>query len=138
MFKTIAVLSISLFLSFPAAAAAECLDCHNELSRNIVDDWRQSRHGEAGIGCDACHGASHVTKDDVAKVAFPTPDTCGQCHADRVAQYKRGKHAFGWAAFKAMPTTHAMPMVLADGMKGCGGCHKIGLKDADEIARLRE
>jgi cytochrome c553 len=38
---------------------------------------------------------------------------------------------------KAMPTMHFQPMVLTDGMKGCGGCHKIGLKTEDEIKKLK-
>jgi hypothetical protein len=37
-----------------------------------------------------------------------------------------------------MPTTHALPAVLVEGMKGCGGCHKIGLKSEDEIRELKE
>lgn len=139
MSRTIPLLAIFLFLLIPIeAGAAACLDCHAALSKNIVADWRLSRHGEAGIGCADCHGSDHSGPNDVAKVKHPTSDTCARCHEERVAQYKRGKHAFAWAAFKAMPTTHAMPMVLADGMKGCGGCHKIGLKSAEEIAQLRE
>jgi len=139
MLKTISAIAVFVFLILPAdARAVECLDCHAALSADIVADWRQSKHSEAGIGCADCHGSDHSATNDVDKVKLPTPDTCGQCHAERVAQYKRGKHAFAWAAFKAMPTTHAMPMVLADGMKGCGGCHKIGLKSEEEIAQLKE
>lgn len=36
-----------------------------------------------------------------------------------------------------MPTTHWLPMELVEGMKGCGGCHKIGLKSEDEINELK-
>ena len=35
---------------------------------------------------------------------------------------------------KAMPTTHALPMELTEGQKGCGGCHKVGIKSEEEIA----
>jgi hydroxylamine dehydrogenase len=38
---------------------------------------------------------------------------------------------------KAMPTIHMQPMALIDGMKGCGSCHKIGLKTEEEIKQLR-
>jgi hypothetical protein len=38
---------------------------------------------------------------------------------------------------KAMPTTHMQPMALIEGMKGCGGCHKIGLKSDEEVAKLK-
>jgi len=36
-----------------------------------------------------------------------------------------------------MPTTHALPVALTDGMKGCGGCHKVGLKTEEEISALK-
>jgi hypothetical protein len=48
-----------------------------------------------------------------------------------------GKHAVAWAAMEAMPTTHWLPMALREGMKGCGGCHKIGVKSEEEIRRLK-
>ncbi|RMD88866.1 MAG: cytochrome C, partial [Calditrichaeota bacterium] len=35
------------------------------------------------------------------------------------------------------PTTHWLPMALTEGMKGCGGCHKIGLKSKEEIQQLK-
>jgi hydroxylamine dehydrogenase len=37
----------------------------------------------------------------------------------------------------AMPTIHWQPMSLIEGQKGCGGCHKIGEKPVEEIAKLR-
>jgi len=36
-----------------------------------------------------------------------------------------------------MPTIHWQPMALIDGMKGCGGCHKIGLKTDTELKTLK-
>jgi hypothetical protein len=55
-----------------------------------------------------------------------------------VKQFKAGKHAAAWAAMKAMPTAHWQPMALMEGMKGCGGCHKIGLKTEAEIKDLKK
>jgi hypothetical protein len=43
-----------------------------------------------------------------------------------------------WAAMKAMPTAHWQPMALMEGMKGCGGCHKLGLKTESEIKELKQ
>ena len=60
------------------------------------------------------------------------------CHPKRVEQFKKGKHALGWASMKAMPTFHWQPMALTEGMKGCGGCHKIGLKTEEEIKGLKK
>ena len=39
---------------------------------------------------------------------------------------------------KAMPTMHWQPSVFIDEMKGCGGCHKVGLKTEAEIKDLRK
>ncbi len=89
------------------------------------------------VECGDCHGYEHNSDSDVAKVRIPTPETCADCHPERVEQYSQGKHAMAWAAAKAMPTTHGLPRAMMDGMKGCGGCHKLGLKTTEEITRLQ-
>jgi len=105
--------------------------------RHIVTDWQLSEHSRNGVECSTCHGDAHTTADDVAKVNIPTPDTCATCHEERVAQFKKGKHALAWTAMNAMPTIHWQPMSLIEGQKGCGGCHKIGLKTEAEIKQLK-
>ena len=124
--------------SFARAQNANCLDCHTRVTPRIVTDWQMSKHGQNGITCGVCHGTEHTTQYDYDEVSLPTPNTCGTCHTDRVQEFSRGKHAAAWAAMNAMPTTHALPMALTQGMKGCGGCHKIGLKSEEEIAALKE
>ena len=37
-----------------------------------------------------------------------------------------------------MPTIHWQPMAMTEGMKGCGGCHKLGLKSADDAKKLAQ
>jgi hypothetical protein len=105
-----------------------CIECHQKITPNIVADWSISRHCEVKVACADCHGTGHQSTNDVAKVQLPTPDTCGECHEAQVKQFKGGKHALAWAAMKAMPTIHWQPMAMIEGMKGCGACHKIGLK----------
>jgi len=122
----------------PAAWADDCVECHGRETPGIVQDWKLSAHFNEEVGCDACHGDGHTTADDVAKVELPTPETCAECHEDQVTQYMAGKHSKAWAAMKAMPTTHWKPMALTEGMKGCGGCHKIGSKSEEEIKALKE
>jgi hydroxylamine dehydrogenase len=132
-------LIIFLGLVFVSAASAQvCVECHKKITPNIVSDWQLSKHNQNKIGCSDCHGDQHKSAQDVAKVKIPTPDTCADCHPDRVKQFKGGKHAAAWAAMKAMPTIHWQPMELTEGMKGCGGCHKIGLKSEAEIKVLRK
>jgi hydroxylamine dehydrogenase len=129
------VMGFILLFALPAAAQ-DCVECHKKLSPKAVSDWQISKHGKNGIGCPSCHGDKHVSSTDVANVRMPTADVCGTCHEARVKQYKGGKHAFGWASMEAMPTIHWQPMALIEGMKGCGACHKIGLKSETQIKEL--
>jgi len=118
--------------------AASCIECHNKQTPNIVSDWKLSKHSQMDVTCVACHGDQHQSASDVSKVKIPTPETCAQCHSTQVEQYKHGKHSKAWAAMLAMPTIHWQPMALIEGQKGCGGCHKIGEKPVEEIAKLRQ
>jgi hypothetical protein len=132
------VSAAALVILAATAVAQDCVDCHDEISPGIVADWRTSAHAREDVSCDACHGDGHSSADDVDKVLTVTANTCAACHAERFEQYSKGKHALAWASMKAMPTTHFKPMELIDGMKGCGGCHKIGLKTEEEIVRLKD
>jgi hypothetical protein len=110
------------------ARSETCLSCHEKTSPQVVADWKLSKHSQQDVDCESCHGDAHQTAQDAAKATLPTPDTCATCHEERVAQFKKGKHALAWVAMNAMPTIHAQPVAMTAGMKGCGGCHKIGTK----------
>ena len=139
MRKVLLVLFVLAFAAVPSLAAVDvCVKCHRTVTPNIVSDWELSLHQKNDVGCDACHGDGHTSAKDVDKVVTITAKTCADCHETQVEQFTKGKHALSWASYKAMPTTHALPMVLADGMKGCGGCHKLGLKTDAEIEALKK
>lgn len=120
-----------------ASAPPTCISCHRDLNPSIVRDWELSKHAGELVECGDCHGYEHNSDSDVSNVRIPTPETCADCHPERVEQFSQGKHAMAWAAAKAMPTTHGLPPSMMDGMKGCGGCHKLGLKTTEEITRLK-
>ncbi len=132
----ISVFLISL-MPIASAVASPCVDCHQKITPNIVSDWRLSKHSKNDVNCSACHGDQHMSAEDVANVQLPTTDTCYTCHEKQVTQFRKGKHASAWLAMKAMPTTHYQPMALIEGMKGCGGCHKLGMKTDEEVAKLK-
>jgi hydroxylamine dehydrogenase len=135
--KTMFIIFFSFILT-SAAWAQVCVDCHKKVTPGIVSDWQLSQHSQNKIDCSECHGDEHNSAQDVAKVKLPTPETCATCHEQQVKQFKSGKHAVSWASMKAMPTAHWQPMALMEGMKGCGGCHKIGLKTEAEIKELKK
>jgi hypothetical protein len=136
--STLLLLASVLFT--PVTLAEEppvkCLECHRQTTPNIVTDWAMSAHSSNGVTCGHCHGLEHTSAEDVNEVQLPTPTTCNQCHSQQVTQFRRGKHALGWVSMNAMPTTHYLPMALTEGMKGCGGCHKIGEKSLEDIKQL--
>ena len=118
--------------------AQNCINCHEKITPNIVSDWKLSKHSQNDVDCSVCHGDKHNSASNVNLVEIPTPETCETCHETQVEQFSRGKHSFAWTAMYAMPTIHMQPMALIEGMKGCGSCHKIGLKSDDEIKQLKD
>jgi hypothetical protein len=129
---------LGILLFFSIASAQDCVNCHKKTTPGIVADWQLSKHSKKQVDCSVCHGADHKSAQDVAKAQIPTPDTCASCHEARVKQFKAGKHAAAWVAMKAMPTAHWQPMALMEGVKGCGGCHKIGLKSEADFKELKK
>ena len=125
-------------VSFSFAEVENCVTCHSKKQPNIVTDWKISKHSKNDVSCSTCHGEQHSSATDVAYAEIPTPETCADCHETQVSQFSKGKHALAWTVMKAMPTFHHQPSAMIDGMKGCGGCHKIGLKDEAEITRLKK
>jgi hypothetical protein len=138
MISKMVVILLAVTVPFRCLFADQCVDCHTKVTPNIVSDWKLSKHCLKDVGCDACHGDEHKSTNDVTKAKIPTPETCALCHDKQVTQFKSGKHAAAWAAMEAMPTIHWQPMAMTEGMKGCGGCHKIGLKSEDQIKALKE
>ncbi len=116
----------------------ECVTCHLDVTPGIVSDWELSKHSKNLVTCSVCHGVYHMSEDDVDLVRPVEPNWCGKCHEPQWNQFKSGKHAMAWSAMKAMPTAHWQPMAMMEGMKGCGGCHKLGLKSKADIADLME
>ncbi len=138
MKKTIFFSVAFIFISAQFISAQDCVACHKDVTPNIVTDWQLSKHSQNDVDCSVCHGDGHTTAADFEMVEIPTPETCRTCHETQVGQFEKGKHALGWAALTAMPTFHMQPMALTQGMKGCGSCHKIGLKSEEDVKKLKE
>ena len=128
-----------LCMGSPAfAAESNCVSCHRTITPNIVKDHLDGAMGKSGsVDCSDCHGKGHQSAADVAKVQLPTEKTCQKCHAKQHDQYAKGKHALAWVAMTAMPTNGIQPHAYIQGMKGCGGCHKVGIRDEASRAEAR-
>ncbi len=138
MRKAMTILTLLFVVGLGSAVAQnDCIDCHRLKTPGIVSDWELSKHSKNAITCNVCHGTGHNGMKDIDKVRIPTPAVCAECHPTQVAQFTKGKHAQAWAASNAMPTAHFQPMAMMSGMKGCNGCHKIGLKTEADIKKLK-
>jgi len=137
MRKIIIFFFFIFFVTGSFLIAQNCVKCHTKVTPGIVNDWQLSKHSKNEVDCSVCHGDKHNSPSNVNLVEIPTPETCRTCHETQVAQYSKGKHAMGWASMNAMPTIHMQPMALIEGMKGCGSCHKIGVKSEEEIKQLK-
>jgi hypothetical protein len=136
---TVSLIALSVSPVFAAkekkTKKSACIACHEKVTPGIVKQFLSGKMGKQ-LDCSTCHGAAHQSAADVANVKLPTPDTCAQCHAARVKEYRAGKHALAWAAMKAMPMISHQPSAVGGGdLKGCSACHKIGEKAAADLTR---
>lgn len=130
------VFAVSVLLA-PGAKAESCVECHQRVTPGAVRDWQASKHFREDVDCETCHGDGHESERDVRMLQAVSAETCAECHPDRFEQFRAGKHSLAWVAMNALPTTHFKPIELIAGQKGCGGCHKIGLKSEEEIRDLQ-
>ena len=120
----------------PETPENKCVACHREATPQIVSDWELSKHYQNDVTCDNCHGSLHMDRNDSARAQPAVPEKCAQCHADRVEQFNKGKHSLAWMSMNSMPTVHWQPMAQIEGLKGCGGCHRIGMKSDGVVKDL--
>ncbi|MEO5327578.1 MAG: hypothetical protein H7829_04975 [Magnetococcus sp. THC-1_WYH] len=105
----------------------ECLECHTAMTPGIVKDWKASRHASTPkpVLCPACHGEDHQ------KLVFPTPQTCGVCHPQRVAQMeeekKYGFPSHALAMERAVDSKHFADKPKAE-VVSCLQCHSVATK----------
>jgi hypothetical protein len=90
----------------------------------VVKDWKAGKMSHT-LGCEVCHG-EHTGPDDIDQLKMPSAKDCAMCHSQQAEQFGEGKHALAWTAMVSMPRTAHQPAPIIDGMKGCGGCHRMG------------
>lgn len=98
-------------LVFQVDAGNACITCHQALGPSVerahnFDEWEQSVHARKGINCEKCHGGNPNESDPqkahqgILKSNQPKsplyfsniPETCGQCHASELEQFKKSYH----------------------------------------------
>ncbi len=105
-----------------------CLECHRQMP-GIVNQWEQSAHWAAGVGCFECHQADKGDKDarehnGYTVAVIVSPKDCGQCHPEEVKQQAGSHHAMAGDILTSKDgllgqTVGGEPAVAV----GCRQCH---------------
>ncbi len=53
-----------------------CLDCHQEMTPEITEEWDSGMHGTMRVGCFICHGDG-----EVEFTVEPDTELCMSCHS---------------------------------------------------------
>lgn len=109
------------------AAQLTCIECHGKAEHTMVEAWRTSKHAEAGVGCDACHGDDH--SKIFAEKGQVSASVCGGCHSAQVKEFNQSLHAAAVDLLVDDPKFKRLSPVMAEA--GCMSCHQVGKRAVD-------
>ena len=116
------------------AANTNCVQCHTEKTRGIVEQWKDSQHAQRGVGCMDCHGAQKGEPDawdhEGSLIAtIVSPKDCSKCHQKEFQEFTESHHA------KAAQFIGSLDNMLGEiiegtpaAITGCQQCHGSTIK----------
>jgi hypothetical protein len=98
----------------------KCIDCHKNVSAALYQQWGNSKHYGANIGCYECHSAVAGDPDvfehyDAMISVIVSPKDCGRCHEKEVTEFTGSHHS------KAGRILGSLDNVLAEVVEGNRG-----------------
>ena len=125
----------------------KCVDCHKKENAALYQQWGQSKHYRANVGCYECHAAEKTDKDafthyDATIAIIVSPKDCARCHSREVEEFAGSHHAKGGRILGSLDNvlaevvegnkgliTPAFPHgVSAAAVNGCWQCHGSQVK----------
>ncbi|MBI3820420.1 MAG: hydroxylamine oxidoreductase [Planctomycetes bacterium] len=138
----------------PAQMSVEtkaCLKCHQKDQPAIYQQWGNSKHYRANVGCYECHRAEKGDPDavehgDYLISVIVSPTDCGRCHPNEVTQFTASHHSKAARILGSLDNvlaevvegnnamiTPAFPKgVSAAAVNGCWQCHGGEVKSNDD------
>jgi len=120
----------------------QCIDCHQDKTPGILEEWVNSAHAKANVGCQDCHSSQKGEPDTFLHEkkffirAVVTPFVCGKCHKDQQRDYFTSGHAKSLELLKEMgeddPRYPIVSQYKDDNFKQCAGCHGIDVAFTDD------
>jgi len=98
----------------------KCIECHKKESRSLYEQWGESKHFRANVGCYECHIARERDVDafrhegEIISVIV-SPRDCAKCHEEEVKEFKDSHHA------KAGRILGSLDNILAEVVEGNRG-----------------
>ncbi len=129
----------------------ECIKCHKDTNPGIYQQWGESRHYRANVGCYECHRAEPGEPDafehfDWQIAIIVSPNDCARCHPRETAEYAASHHSKGARILGSLDNrlaevvegnagfvTEGFPQGnSAAAVNGCWQCHGSVVKVLDE------
>ncbi|KPJ97611.1 MAG: hydroxylamine oxidoreductase, partial [Nitrospira bacterium SG8_35_4] len=128
-------------------ASQECVSCHKETNVNIYQQWGNSKHFRANIGCLECHEAQKGDVDAFEHEGnlisvIVSPKDCARCHTKEADEFINSHHSKAGRIMGSLDNTLAEVVEGNRGMKtegfpegisaaavnGCWQCHGSVIK----------
>ena len=123
-----------------------CATCHAKENPGLYQQWGNSKHYGANVGCYECHKAEQGEPDAIRHKDFTistivSPKDCAQCHKTEVDEFDASHHATGGLIIGSLDNTlaevvegHMGDKVMsingesAAAVQGCWQCHGSPVK----------
>ncbi len=125
----------------------ECIACHKIENTSIYQQWGDSKHYRANVGCYECHAAQEGEPDAFNHEGFliatiVSPRDCARCHAREAEEFARSHHSKGGRILGSLDNVLAEVVegnhglvtpafqrgVSAAAVSGCWQCHGSEVK----------
>ncbi len=125
----------------------ECIDCHKSEHPSLYQQWGNSKHYGANVGCYECHAALESDADAFDHYDFNisiivSPQDCSKCHEKEVDEFVNSHHSKAGRIMGSLDNilaevvegnrgfvTPAFPMgISAAAVNGCWQCHGSEVK----------
>ncbi|MBA5248117.1 Hydroxylamine oxidoreductase (Fragment) [hydrothermal vent metagenome] len=119
--SSLALASVSKPPEKMSETSKQCTTCHKKNNNGIVQQWGDSKHHRAKVGCYECHAAEatdsdaflHGKKGNEKYISIiVSPRDCANCHAQEVKEAEESHHA------KAARILSSLDNLLAEVVEG--------------------
>ena len=118
-----------------SAESKECIACHKDIDRGIFQQWGESHHFRANVGCYECHQAAKGEPDAFEHfekyiAIIVSPKDCGRCHAHETSEFNASHHS------KAARILGSLDNRLAEVVEGNRGMVTEGFPHGNSAAAV--